>query len=96
MDEAGFFASVDVALGVGVAGDVEPMASPAFAVPGGVEQAVNESAGCTGAVTGGFGDEAVDLGGFGGKAGEIEAEASDEGVWVGRRGGVDSGGFEPG
>ena len=96
VDEAGFFASVNVALGVGVAGDVEPMASPAFAVPGGVEKAVNESAGRTGAVLGGFGDEAVNVGGFGGKAGEIKAEASDEGARVGRRGGVDSGGFEPG
>ena len=96
VNEAGFFASVDVALGVGVAGDVEPMASPAFAVPGGVEQAVNESAGRAGAVAGGVGDEAVDVVGFGGKAGEVEAEASDEGAWVGRRGGVDSGGFEPG
>ena len=95
VDEAGFFASVDVALGVGVAGDVEPMASPAFAVPGGVEQAVDESVGRTGAVAGGVGDEAVNVGGFGGKAGEIKAEASDEGARVGRRGGVDSGGFEP-
>ena len=96
VDEAGFFASVDVALGVGVAGDVEPVSSPAFAVPGGVEQAVDESAGRTGTVVGGVGDEAVDVGGFGGKASEIEAEAADEGARVGRRGGLDCGGFEPG
>ena len=96
VDEASFFASVDVALGVGVAGDVEPVSSPAFAVPGGVEQAVDESAGRASAVLGGVGDEAIDVGGFGGKACEIEAEAADEGARVGRRGGVDSGGFEPG
>ena len=72
------------AVGVGVAGDVEPVAGPARAVLGRGEEAVDEVAEGVGGVVG---EEGGDFGGGGWEAGEVEGGAADEGVAVGGRGG---------
>ena len=77
------------AVGVAVAGDVEPVAPPAFAVVGGFEELVDEVGEGVG---GGVGDEGVDLGGCGGEADEVEVGAADEAVFVGGWRGCEGGG----
>ena len=72
------------AVGVGVAGDVEPVASPAFAVAGGFEEFVDEAR--PGFIPG-VGEEGVDLLGGGREAVEIEVGAPDEGEFFGGLGG---------
>ena len=69
--------------GVGVAGEVEPVAAPAFAVVGGGEEAVDEFGVGVGGRVGG---EGFDFGGGGGETGEVEADAADESAPVGGRG----------
>ena len=80
-----------VASGVGVAGDVEPVAAPAFAVGGGGEEAVNEGSQCgmRNAECGIFSSRAAlalehfDFLGCRRKAGEVEGHAADERARVG-------------
>lgn len=79
------------AVGVAVAGDVEPVAPPAFAVVGGFEELVDEVGEGVG---GGVGDEGVDLGGCGGEADEVEVGAADEAVFVGGWRGCEGGGLD--
>ena len=77
------FAAFGVALGVGVAGNIEPVTAPAFAVGGGGEEAVDEGG------VGGIGIfkrirfEGGDLGRGGREAGEVEGEAADQRAAVG-------------
>ena len=81
------------AVGVGVAGDVEPVAAAVLAPLLGVHEAIDE-------VFIGLGvfvvDEGFDEGGIGRQAGEVEAEAAGEGAAVGFGGGREAGGFELG
>ena len=83
----------DVALGIGVAGNVQPVPSPALAVPGRGQQAVDQmgkAVGCR------VGFEPVDLFGRRGNAREIDGRAADQGTLVGLGRGGHSGRFEPG
>ena len=99
--EAAFGVADEVALGVGVAGDVEPVAAPAFAVAGTGEEAVY------GASVGGgrrdgergrggdgveFSEEGVHLFGGGRESGEVVSDAAEEGTGVGGGGGGEVGG----
>lgn len=68
------------AVGVRVAGNVEPVASPAFAVAGGFEEFVNEAGP---GVFADVGEEGVDLLSGGRKAVEVEIGAPDEGEFFG-------------
>ena len=84
------------AVGVGVAGEVEPRAGPADAEFGGVEELVDEGFDGGLGVFGGGGFEGGDLGGGGREAGEGEVEAAGEGGRVGGFGGGEVFGFEAG
>ncbi len=101
MDEEAFLAGVHVALGVGVAGDVEPVATPSFAVVGTVEESLDQAGdgGGIGAVGGrsgglGFGGEFLDFLIRGGQACECFGEATDQGARVGGRSGFGAFRFE--
>ncbi len=82
-----------VALGVGVAGEVEPDAGPALAVAGAGEESVDEALVGVGGMVG---EEGVDLVGGWREAGEVEGDAPDEGVPVGAGGGAEALGLEAG
>ena len=72
-----------VALAVGVAGEVEPVASPTFAVGRVVEQVIDEPGVGVGGVVG---EEGLYLRGSGRQTEQIEVEAADERALVsGRR-----------
>lgn len=72
-----------IAVGFSVADDVEPVASPALAIGGRSEEAVDEFfVGVGGRVV----EEGVDFGWCGREAGEVESRAADEGATAGRRG----------
>ena len=73
-------AALGVAFGVGVAGDIEPVAAPTFAVGRGGEEAIDELGV---SVRRGVGYKGVDLRGGGRESGEIEAEAADKGAPIG-------------
>ena len=79
----------DVALGVGVAGDVEPVAAPALAVVRRGEQAIDEAGEGVG---GGVAFEGVDLLGRRRHAPEVDGGAADQGPLVGA---VAMGSFRP-
>ncbi len=103
VDEAALLAGVDVAFGVGVAGDIEPVAAPAFAVVGAVEEAIDEAfdgGGVEGIAGGGVGEgfagEGLDLVEGRREAGEGGVGAADEGSGVGGREGLAALGFELG
>ncbi len=87
---AAFFLE-DVAFGIGVAGDIEPVAGPAFAVAGGVEELFDGGGVVFG---GGVLEEGVDLLGGGGEAGEVIVEPAEERARVGWGCGLGLGGFE--
>ena len=80
-----------VAVGVGVAGGVEPADGHAFAVAGRGEQAVDDFLVGVGR---GVGEEGVDLGGGGRQTGEIERDAADEGGAAGFGGGREAFAFQ--
>jgi hypothetical protein len=65
-----------IAVAVGVADEVEPVAGPALAVLWGREETVDEVFPCG---WGGVAEEAVDFGGWGGEAEESEPETAGEG-----------------
>jgi hypothetical protein len=67
-------------LAVGVAGEVEPVAAPAFAVVGGGEEAVDDRGESLGGVVGFEGGE---FGGGGGEAGEVVGDAAEQGALIG-------------
>ena len=69
-------AVVLIAVGVGVAGGVEPAGGHAFAVAGGLEQAVD---GVFEGLRGGVGEEGVEFFEGGRQAGEVEGGAAQEG-----------------
>ena len=73
-----------VAAGVGIADDVEPVASPAFAVVGRGEELVDEAGPGVGAI---IIDEGGDLSGGGREAYEVEIGAANEDGLCGRWGG---------
>ena len=81
------------AVGVGVAGDIEPVAAPAFAVVRGIQEAVDDAGEGVGRVVG---EEGGDVVGRGREAGEVEGGAAEEGAFVGGRGEGDSVGLELG
>ena len=89
-----FAVVIDVeAVGIGVAGGVEPEAGAVFAVLGGGEVAVDE---LFVGVGGGVGEEGFDVGGLGRETGEIEGEAAGEGAAVGFGSRGETGGFDAG
>ena len=64
-----------VAVGVGIASQVEPVAAPAFAIVGRGQQAIDQTlVGIRGLVI----NKGVDLGGRGRQAQQVEAEAADQ------------------
>lgn len=71
-DEVG----ASLAFGIGVAGEVEPEASPLLAIAGGIEQAVDQALVGAGPVVV---EERVDLFWRGGQAGEVEGRAAKQG-----------------
>ena len=73
------------AVGVGVACGVEPPTAPAFAVMGRGEQPLHDPLVGAGGLVG---DECIHLLGRGREAGEVEAEATEEGGAVGLGGGL--------
>ena len=75
------------AVGIGIAGGVEPVAAPTFAVVGRGEEAVDLLAVGVGALVG---HEGVDFGRGGREANEVEGESPEEGSFVGRRRGTDA------
>ena len=77
-----------VAIAVGIAGGVEPAPGHVLAITGGVHEAVDG-----GGEVGGF-EEGFVLGFGGGKAGEVEGDAAQEGAVVGGRGGLEGRGLE--
>ena len=77
------FAAFGVALGVGVAGDIEPVAAPAFTVGRGGKQAVDEGGVGGVGITERIGFEGDDLGFGGWEAGEVEGEAADQRAAIG-------------
>ena len=77
---------VGVAVGVGVAGDVEPVARPAFAVSRRGEQPFNELSVGVGR---GVSDEGCGLGGRGRQSREVDRRAADERGAVGLGGEVE-------
>ena len=81
---------VGVAVGVGVARDVEPMASPAFAVGLGGQQTVDQFREGVGRSVG---DERGGLGRRGRQAGQVEGRAADERGAIGFGGEVELVGF---
>ena len=68
-------AVVLIAVGVGVAGGVEPAGGHAFAVAGGFEETVD---GCFEGAGGLVVEEGVEFGGGGGEAGQVEGCAAEE------------------
>ncbi len=77
----------------GVAGDVQPVASPAFAEAWGGEEVVDDAGEGSGGRIGGI---LLDEVGFGREAGEIEADAAEEGARIGVTDRGDPAGFEGG
>ena len=90
-DDAEFVALV--AVGVGVAGDVEPTAGGVFAVMGFGEKTINLLFVGIGR---GVGEKRIDLGGGGGKADEIQRKPAEQRGFVGFGRGVQAVGFESG
>ena len=86
--EIAFFAG-----GFGVAGEIEPVAAPAFPELGGGEEAIDERGD---GVWGGIAEEGIEFGLGGGEADEIEGEAADEVAAIGVWGGLEVMGFEVG
>ena len=89
--EAAFGVADEVALGVGVAGDVEPEAAPAFAVAGGGEEAVDGAGVGVGRAVG---EEGGDFGGRRGEACQVIGDTAQERAGVGGGGGREAGGGE--
>ena len=87
----GAFGVEFVAVGIGVADDVEPFERPAFAVGGAGEEAVDE---LVVGVFGGVFEEGFDFGVGGGHAGKVERGAADEGALIGLGGGGEGFGFQ--
>ena len=81
------------AVGVGVAGGVEPIEGEALAEVRAGEQAVDESLGRARVAVSG---EGLDLGGCGRKPGEVERQPADECTTVGLGRGTQALGREPG
>ena len=105
--EAAFGVADEIALRVGVAGDVEPEAAPAFAVAGGGEEAVDGAG--VGGVRGGRGrdgesgrggdggkltEEGLHLFGGGWKAREVVGDTTEEGAGIGGGSGGEARGGE--
>ena len=82
-----------VAVGIGVARGVQPDARPAFAVMGRGEQAVYL---LLVGVRGLVGEEGIEFLGRGRKAGEVEAQAAQQGGAIGFGRGLQSFAFQPG
>ena len=82
-----------IAVGVGVAGAVEPVAGHRLAVPRGGEQAVDQP---LVGVRGVIGQEGVDLGEGRGDAEEVQRQAADQGRLVGLGGGLQALALQPG
>ena len=83
----------DVALGVGISGDIEPVSSPAFAVSRRCEQPIDQPGVGVGRIVG---FEGRDLARGGRQPDQVEGGASDQGPPVGPRRGCEPPGFEPG
>ena len=80
MDEKPLLTTIDIALGVGVAGDVEPVPPLLFAVARRGEEPVDDF---FVGVGGGIGDEGCHLLGLRGQSGEVVRDAADERAAIG-------------
>ena len=78
---------------VGVAGDVEPVASPALSVGTRSEEPVDDP---LPGIGGGVVEKGADLGGRRREAGEIEGDAAEEGAPIGERRRFQPSSFQPG
>ena len=94
MDEPPLLASINVALGVGVARHVEPVTAPAFAIAGAGEQAIDELGNGGLAIPGRCFDELFHFGGCRRKSGEIETHPANQCPCISGLSGSQPGGFQ--